>query len=306
MNLNEAAAFLQKSKDTVKVAITDGLELPFSKTIVKLVAVKIGDNYEIEETDLDTFIKAFDDEDPGRHPPTAIRRALLVEAQHRCAICRRDEPIEFHHVVEFSEIKQYDKRHMLAICRNCHARCGLGEIDKLSQRAYKERLNNGLPTSGKHTETFIVAEEPIRFSWDDLKELITSFHTAINLREKPRDDSKYDFSETDVEEKNRLNKLGAEYFAVMRDEYQPYFGEILKFLKSPMNEEIANLYYEIVDELRQKIAANRDRFGRFEQVLIEFGEAAFLAWGKKLKGNRRLLNVLLGFMYFECDIGRKK
>jgi hypothetical protein len=305
MNLNEAAALLQKNRDTIKIAISDGIELPLSKIITKLAATKIGDEYEIEEIELNTFIKAFDDEEPGRHPPAQVRRELLVEATHRCAICKRDEPIEFHHIVEFSQIKHYDTRQMIAICRNCHARCGLGEIDRKSQREYKTKLTNG-SVNENYKEGFISVNEPIRFSWDDLKDLITTFHIAINFDGKATSESKYDFSGTEIEEKNRLNKLGEEYFAIMKAEYEPYFSEVFNFLKSPINSEISELYYEIVDELRQKIAANRDKFDRFEQVLIEFGDAAFVACKEQIKGKRRVLNVLLSFMYFECDIGRKK
>lgn len=305
MNLNEAAKLLQKSRDTIKIAIAEGIELPFSKKLTKLVATKIGDDYEIDEKELNIFIGAFEAEEPGRHPPAQVRRELLVEATHRCAICKRDEPIEFHHIVEFSEIKHYDTKHMIAICRNCHARCGLGEIDRKSQREYKQKLTNG-NLNGSQSKAFINANEPIRFSWDDLKDLIISFHTALNQEGEGTSVSKYDFSETEIEEKNKLNKLGEEYFEVMKAEYEPYFSEVFNFLKSPMNSEISELYYEIVDELRLKIAANRDRFDRFEQVLIEFGDAASIARREQLKGKRRVLNVLLSFMYFECDIGRKK
>ncbi|MBX7174390.1 MAG: HNH endonuclease [Pyrinomonadaceae bacterium] len=305
MNLNEAAALLQLNRDTLKVAIEIGIELPISKKNIKLKSVLINKEIEVEESDLDEYINAFHNEEPGRHPPAAVRRELLVDANHLCAICKRDAPIEFHHIVEYSEIKHYDVKHMLAICPNCHARCTLGEIDRKAQYEYKRRLKD-MSLARKNDSIFIVSNEPIRFSWEELKDLIIFLRSTITFNNGATSESKYDFSETEIEEKNRLNKLGNGYFDLMKEEYEPYFGEINNFLKSPVNSEISELYYELVDEIRQKIAADREKFDRFEQVLIDIVNAASIAWKEESKGKRRTLNVLLSFMYFECDIGRKK
>lgn len=115
MNINEAATFLQMTRDQVKDIISIGLELPKSKSKCILNSTSVGKEISIAEQDLDEFITAFDKEDPGRHPPTAIRRLLLVEARHMCGICELRGPIEFHHIIEFSIAKHYDIQHMIAI-----------------------------------------------------------------------------------------------------------------------------------------------------------------------------------------------
>src|SRR5262249_49572254 len=79
-------------------------------------------------------------EEPGRWPPAAVRRSLLVEAKHRCAICRDAAPIQFHHMLDWAKVRHHDPRHMLAVCGTCHSRCTNGFIDYRSQVAYKTQL----------------------------------------------------------------------------------------------------------------------------------------------------------------------
>lgn len=307
MTIKDAAGILRFKRDDVKIAIVDGIELPITKTIVKLEATLISDEYDIDDAKLDEFIKAFDKEQPGRHPPTAVCRELLVEARHRCAICENGTPIEFHHLIEYSTLKHYDVRHMLAVCPNCHTRCGNGEIDQKSQRKYKERLKEfprNQTVLSNNLPNFLDGNEPIRFSWDDLKELISAMHVTIASHDQSKD-SKYDYTNIDLPRKNKLNRLGEDYFEIITDQHEPHFPRIREFLGNPMNDEIANLYYDIVEELRTKVAAHRDGFDRFEHLLLNFADAAYQNHEDRLKGKKKVLNVLLSFMYANCDIGRK-
>ncbi len=174
MTVNESATYMGLSREEIKIAIQNGIELPKSKTIVCLVAHDLGDQgYDIDEDQLDTFKLLFEAEEPGRHPPTEIARNLLVEAKHRCGICREIAPLEFHHLIEFSKVKHYDIRHMMAVCPTCHTRCGIGEIDGKAQRQYKQKLIEG---TGDATipvyNSFLDDAGPIRFSWDDIRDLI--------------------------------------------------------------------------------------------------------------------------------------
>ncbi|MBV9868748.1 MAG: HNH endonuclease [Abitibacteriaceae bacterium] len=308
MTINEAAMILRFNREEVKIAIKEGVQLPKSKKTIQLIADLINEEYDIDQQELDNFIRCFDEEEPGRHPPTDICRDLLIEARHRCAICRQISPIEFHHMIEFSKLKHYDKTKMLALCPTCHTRCTLGQIDQNSQRKYKLQLKEELSNlNGGSADalTFMDDGSPIRFSWDDLKELIVGLH-EIHATETPDNASKYDYSDAEIEFKNELNNLGKEYFELIKSEHEPYFGEILAFLKKPINKEIADLYYDIVNELRAKIAADRNKYKSFEVFLIRIADTMIKSSPERVRGRRRELDVLLSFMYVNCDIGRKQ
>jgi len=77
----------------------------------------------------------------------------------------------------------------------------------------------------------------------------------------------------------------------MRDHHEPYFGRIEEFLKSPINREIADLYHEVVDELRSKIAVDQDKFKSFEEILVLILDSA--KENPDLRSRRRTLNILL-------------
>lgn len=306
MTINEAASILRLTRDEVKVAINDGIELPISRKITRLATVKIADEWDIDDAELDAFILAFENEEPSRHPPVAVARALLVEARYACLICLRESPLEFHHLIEWSKIKHYDVQHMMAICPTCHTKCTRGDIDRTAQKQFKHKVvrSIGRDSSSYLTETFLDDSGPIRFSWDDLRSLIGAFHGVI----APKNSggiSKYDFDYIDLEQKNRMNNLGSEYFDTIKTQYEPYFGEIFDFLKDPRNEPIQGLYHEIVDELRLKIAAQREKFGRFEDIILGVAEAVMRNEPDRFRGSRRIMYMLLCFMYVNCDIGKK-
>jgi hypothetical protein len=85
----------------------------------------------------------------------------------------------------------------------------------------------------------------------------------------------------------------------------PHFGRIDHFLKNPRNTHIAALYHDSADELKQKILAARSHFETFDNVfafLIEEIQKKRAA----LKGKRRMISVMLHYMYANCDIGSKK
>ncbi len=294
MNLNEAAKLLGWRREVLKDAIEKGVELPKSLKKIKLEANRVEHKYDIDEINLDAFIEAFHQEEPGRYPPIRVRRILLVEANHRCAICEESTlRFQFHHMIEFAELKHYDPEHMLAICGTCHDKIGTGQIDYKMQVMYKQRL---------HERKSLFDSFPSRFSWDDLHGVITELHNNLAIAD-PSTESKYDFSSINLEHKNELNQLGADYFAVMRDHHEPYFARIEEFLKAPINVSVADLYHQIVDELRSKVAVRQSQFDSFETILMLIYDSA--KNNPELKRKGKTLNILLSFMYFQCDIGRK-
>ena len=73
--------------------------------------------------------------------PADIKRRVLVEAGHRCAIptCRHIE-VEVHHINPWSKCREHKYENLIALCPNCHARADRGDIDRKSLRLYKSNL----------------------------------------------------------------------------------------------------------------------------------------------------------------------
>jgi Restriction endonuclease len=73
--------------------------------------------------------------------PAELRRRVLVEAGHRCAIptCRYIN-VEVHHIVPYSICKKHEYENLIALCPNCHSRTHNGDIDRKSLYRYKANL----------------------------------------------------------------------------------------------------------------------------------------------------------------------
>lgn len=73
--------------------------------------------------------------------PAEVKRKVLVEAGHRCAIptCRYIT-VEIHHIVPWEACLAHDYRNLIALCPNCHVRADRGEIDRKALRIYKASL----------------------------------------------------------------------------------------------------------------------------------------------------------------------
>ncbi|MFI1830698.1 HNH endonuclease [Streptomyces sp. NPDC020412] len=73
--------------------------------------------------------------------PTALRRRVLVEAGHRCAIptCRQT-PVELSHITPWVRVRLHKFENLIALCPTCHARFDNGAIDRRAILQYKANL----------------------------------------------------------------------------------------------------------------------------------------------------------------------
>ena len=302
MDVKEAAALLTVAPSTVKRAIKEGIALPKSGDLRQLEADNGPDNYEISDAQLQEYIDAFEGEEPGRHPPVAVRRELRVEAQHKCGVCRADLPLYFHHIVPWGKLKHHDPQHMLAVCGGCHSKIEVGQIDRVEQLRYKVKRQDEREAR-EHPSQILPGGRATPISWDDLASLISFSHEVV-VEDAPSSSSQYDFSILELAPKNRLNELSADMYEVMRDE-EPFFGRIQEFLGHPRNAATTMRYHEVIDELRHRVAANADRFEKFDDILLQLHADIVNHFPEKLLGKKRALRILISFMYFNCDIGRK-
>jgi hypothetical protein len=147
---------------------------------------------------------------------------------------------------------------------------------------------------------------PFRFESDDLVEVIGAVHDFVHTSPEGVFDSAHDFDAVHLKTvKNKINGLSEEYFSqVISEGSLPHFHSIGNFLKNPRNQNLANLYHDSADELKRKILSRRTEFDTFDEV---FGFIIEQVQNKRvaLKGKRRMVSILIHYMYCNCDIGSK-
>ena len=81
-------------------------------------------------------------DDSSRYIPADIRRAVLVEADHACAIPTCQFPAtEFAHIEPFAKVKKHEISNIVALCPNHHHMFDQKkQIDKKSIKLYKQKL----------------------------------------------------------------------------------------------------------------------------------------------------------------------
>ena len=73
--------------------------------------------------------------------PSNLKRKILVEAGHRCAIPTCRSPVfDVHHIIPWEKCKKHDYKNLIALCPNCHRMADEGKIDRKSLRLYKNNL----------------------------------------------------------------------------------------------------------------------------------------------------------------------
>ncbi len=73
--------------------------------------------------------------------PAELKRRVLCEAGHRCAIpACREIIVEVHHIVPWSKCKEHNYENLIALCPNYHRLADRGHIDRKSLRIYKANL----------------------------------------------------------------------------------------------------------------------------------------------------------------------
>lgn len=146
---------------------------------------------------------------------------------------------------------------------------------------------------------------PFRFDSDDIIEVIDALqsYTADDADSAFR--SAFDFEKLKIQDKNKLNGVSETYYqqAIVGGS-MPHFERVEQFLTNPRNSDIAALYHDSADELKQKIVAKRHKFESFDDI---FGFLYDQIQVKKdsLRGKRRLITILVHYMYVNCDIGSK-
>lgn len=172
-----------------------------------------------------------------------------------------------------------------------------------------ERLHLALDSMSTLRELLPNRKDPVPFRFDpaDLIEVIGAVNDYADGSAVSAFNSAQDFEKLKLRnEKNKINGLTDEYYTqVMVSNSLPHFSRIDHFLKNPRNTTIAALYHDSADELKQKILLKRREFETFDDVFAFLYEE-IQQKRAALKGKRRMISVLLHYMYANCDIGSKK
>jgi hypothetical protein len=146
---------------------------------------------------------------------------------------------------------------------------------------------------------------PFRFDPNDLVEVIGALHDYAAEQEETPFNSATDFDVVKLKQKSEMNGLSEEYFReIIVNGSMQHFDRIANFLKNPRNKGYASQYHDAADELKEKILVSRSKFETFDHVFAYMYEA-IQAKRTELKGKRRLVSILLHYMYCNCDIGSK-
>ena len=85
-----------------------------------------------------------------------------------------------------------------------------------------------------------------------------------------------------------------------------YFNQIETFLSSPINAALSALYEDTTSELNAKITLRREEYVEFENLLEDIYDYVVNNNQNDLKGKKKLVRILLHYMYCRCDIGKKE
>ncbi len=145
---------------------------------------------------------------------------------------------------------------------------------------------------------------PFLFYATDLKDLLVAFQEAKLIEKAAGYAASFDFEP--LATKNERNRLSKEYFEHIKQVSAPYFAQITRFLKNPINMDLTDQYDCVVAEFNNKIMVRRDDFDAFEEIFdFLYDELHNTDPTFQAEKCGRLLWTLLHYMYWICDLGLK-
>lgn len=147
---------------------------------------------------------------------------------------------------------------------------------------------------------------PLEFTPEDYHDIIEGL---FNHRDEIETsfDSEHDFKDyPGFDGKNRINGVSSDYSELIRDASMPHFDSIERFLKNPRNQTLKEKFHVVANELKSQLIVHRERFDSFEHtleaipILIQDRTPLLQVYSR-----RRLLKIMIHYMYVDCEIGKK-
>ena len=136
----------------------------------------------------------------------------------------------------------------------------------------------------------------------DISDLLTEFSSQNPTLTNSISDSITEIHRTAFPVKNEINNLSEGYIKLIQEHSLPFFKQFEDFLSRFENNALKNIYLNIVSDLQQVILINRSDFDKFDDIFMAIEETCKVKL-PLLINDRRILKILLHFMYFQCDIG---
>lgn len=145
---------------------------------------------------------------------------------------------------------------------------------------------------------------PIQFVPEDLRDVILALHSHRQSLPVVFD-SEHDFRDyPGLDAKNEINGLSSAYDAYIKESSMPHFRDIENFLKNPRNETLKEQYHTTADELKGQLIVHRERFASFDDALETLYNLIHERC-PEIQSVRRVVKIVIHYMYVNCEIGQK-
>lgn len=147
---------------------------------------------------------------------------------------------------------------------------------------------------------------PLLFAPEDYRDIIEALFSNRAAITNAWD-SEHDFRNyPKLPKKNEINGVSAEYDTHIRQDSMPAFDAIEGFLQNPRNEQIKEQYHVVANELKGQLIIHQNQFETFDEALDTVPQL-IQERSPKLQqfARRRLLKIMIHYMYVNCDIGKK-
>lgn len=182
------------------------------------------------------------------------------------------------------------------IQQECNIKCNI--IGNESIQTYLQQNPDIVKASGLNMLLM-----PLSFDETDIKEVVLAISESLKT---VKSTESINFNIVELSKKNELNSLSQNFFDNVIKPNISEFETIKRFLSDPVNSEINEIYMDASSDLKAKIELHRDEYSEFEAILEQIYENIVNADNDSLRKRKRLIRVVLHYMYCTCDIGRKK
>ncbi len=147
---------------------------------------------------------------------------------------------------------------------------------------------------------------PLDFTPEDYRDIIDGLYTHRDAVETGFD-SEHDFKDyPGFDGKNLVNGVSSDYGTHIKEDSMPHFDAIARFLKNPRNAALTEKYHVVGNELKGQLIVHLEQFKSFEHALDAIpGLIQERAPELQVPAKRRLLKIMIHYMYVNCEIGKK-
>lgn len=143
---------------------------------------------------------------------------------------------------------------------------------------------------------------PLLVTCDALAEVILGISENTDAFEKAFEPEELD--RISFKTKNEANGLSDDLATYIRKHYMPQFADVKRLLAKPGSAAVLDRYLAAAHEFEEQIIVHRKHYADFDHVLMRIKSLLFSRDGD-LARQRALTQLVIYYMYWNCDIGTK-